>query len=119
MVGADGVDKRALDVRTGFFCRFHGAFQVTNIIECVKYADDANAVVYRAMHKFAHHVVSVVVIAENVLSAQEHLDRSLGQVFAKGTQSLPGILVQKPQTAVESSTAPCFECVIHNLIQLL
>ena len=59
-----------------------------------------------ARHEVADDVVAVMAVADQVLSAQQHLQRRLGAMLLDGAQALPGIFVQKTDAGVEGGAAP-------------
>ena len=58
-----------------------------------------------------------MLVTENVLTAEEHLQLGVGQVGAQLTQALPRIFVQKTHTGVKCSAAPTFQRVVANRIE--
>ena len=57
-----------------------------------------------------------MVVAEEVLAAQEHLDRSL-QMSLERVEALPRILIEEAQARVERSAAPSLEGLIADLVE--
>ena len=56
-------------------------------------------------------------IADEVLSAREHLQRRVGTVLLDDAQTIPGILVEEAQTGIECRTAPHLNGPIPDLIE--
>ena len=52
-----------------------------------------------------HHVVCVVLVAQDVLAAQQHLQLGVRQGLAQLAQALPRILVQEAQAGVKCGAA--------------
>ena len=69
MERADCVNECALDMCAGFFGDTHRHFEVADVVQRVKNPDDSNAVVDGPFDKLGHHIIGVMVVAENVLSA--------------------------------------------------
>ena len=63
-----------------------------------------------------HHVIVIVLVAQQVLATQQHLQLGVGHGLAELPQTLPGILVQVPQAAVEGSAAPALHGVVTGLV---
>ena len=64
----------------------------------------SDAVADRALDELFHHVVRIVLVAQNVLAAQQHLQLGIRQGLAQLAQALPRILVQEAQQV--SNVAP-------------
>ena len=112
MIGADGVNDTALNVSTCCFCCAHCTFQVAGIVQCVEDTHNGNAVINGAFYEFSYYVVSIVVVAQYVLTTEQHLNRSVGKVFFQSAKSFPGIFVQEAQARVKSCAAPSFYSVV-------
>jgi hypothetical protein len=84
-------------VLAGLFDRRGGGLVVADVVEGVEDAEDVHAVLRRLVHEAAHDVVAVVPVADDVLAAQQHLQRGAHDVLLDEPQTLPGILVEKPQ----------------------
>ena len=89
-------------------CCINRDFEVTNIVECIKDAEYANTMLGCLLNELLYHVVGVVVIAEQVLTAEKHLNWRL-EVFLQDIQALPRILIKEAQAAIKRSTPPCFK----------
>ena len=50
-----------------------------------------------------------MLVAEDVLAAEEHLQLGVGQGFAELSQTIPGIFVEKTQAGVKRCAAPDFQ----------
>ena len=96
----------------------NGCFHVAQVVERVKCTDDIDAVVDGLLDKIVHHVVRIVLVAQYVLAAKQHLQLGIGQGFPQLAQTLPGILIQKAQAGVKSCSAPAFQRIIADLVQL-
>jgi len=55
-------------------------------------------------------------VAQNVLTAQQHLQLGVGHGGADLAQTLPGIFVQVAQADVKSGAAPAFDGVVADLV---
>ncbi len=89
-----------------FLGGLHGRFQIARIVERVEDTDDIDAVFNGLSHEGIHHVVRIMLIAQDVLPAQQHLQLGVGDGLAQGAQALPRILVQKAQAGVKRRAAP-------------
>ena len=116
VVGADGVNNTTLNVSTCSFSSFHCAFQVAGVVQCVEDTHNGNTIINGAFYKFSYNVVSVVVVAQNVLTTKQHLNGSFGKMFFQGTQSFPGIFIQETQAGVKGCTAPSFYSVVADVV---
>ena len=110
VIGSDKVQGK-MGMGTGFLDGLHGAFQVPCIIKGIKNADNINAVCHASFNEFRNDIVCIVVIAQEVLTAKQHLQFGILHMAADGAQAFPGIFIQEAKAGVKRSTAPCFECV--------
>ena len=116
MIGADGVNDTTLNVSACCFCCTHCTFQVAGVVQCVENTHNGNAIVNGAFYEFSYYVVSIMVVAQNVLATEQHLNRSVGKVFFQSAQSFPGIFVQETQAGVKSCATPSFYSVVANSV---
>ena len=79
---AGGVADGALGMLAGFFHRFHGGFQVAQIVQGVEHPEHINTVVGGFLHKSFHHVIGVMPVTQQVLAPQQHLQAGVGQGLA-------------------------------------
>ena len=94
----------------------HGDLQVAHIVQGVENTDDVNAVLDGVLHELAHHVVGVVLIAQDVLAAQQHLQLGVGHLLANLPQPLPGVLLQVAQADVEGGSTPDLGGIVAGLV---
>ena len=113
---AEGVADAALHMGLFLDGRLDGSLQVAGVVQGVEDAQDVDAVLDGKLHELLHHVVMVVLVAQQVLAAQEHLQLGVGHVLADVAQALPGILAQVAQAGVEGGTAPALHGVVAGLI---
>ena len=99
---------------------FLGGFQrggdVAEVVQCVEDTQDVDAVLDGQFDELLDDIVMVVLVAEQVLAAQQHLQLGVGHGLADITQSLPRILAQIAQAGIERRAAPAFHGVIAGLV---
>ena len=61
-----------------FFDRLAGGLQIALIIKGVEYSENINAAFRGMLDKGVNHVVSVIAIANQVLSTEKHLQGGIG-----------------------------------------
>ena len=93
-----------------------GGLDVAEVVEGVEDADHIDAVLDGQLHEFLHHVVVVVLIAQQVLAPEQHLQPGVGHVLADVAQPLPGVLPQVAQAGVEGGAAPALHRVVPGLV---
>ena len=98
--------------------RTHGGFQVAQVVERIEDAEDIDTVVRRPGDETLDDVIGVMPIPQQVLPAQQHLQRRVGHRLLEGAQALPGIFLEKAHAGIEGRTAPYLERVIADRIQL-
>ena len=115
--GGHGIAEGGLHLSAVFLGGLDGLLQIAHVVESVENADDVDAVFDGLAAEGVHHVVGVVLVAQNVLAAEEHLQLGVRQVGAQLTQPLPRILVQKAQAGVERGAAPALKRVISDRVE--
>ena len=80
--------------------------EISDIIEGIEYPDDVDTVSDGLLHEILYQVISVVTVAQHILSSEQHLELGVGHLFPQCTKSLPGVFVQETYAGVESCTAP-------------
>ena len=103
---AGGVANRSLHLAAGLLGSANRGGKVSRVVERVEDAQDIDAVLNRLLHKGLDDIVRIIVIAQKVLAAQQHLQLGVLHMGANGAQALPGILVQKAQARIERRAAP-------------
>ena len=73
----------------GFDC----ALEVLNIVESVEDTDDVDTVSDAFLYKILENVVSIVAVAEHILTSEKHLELCVGAVLADCAEPLPRVLV--------------------------
>ena len=94
----------------------NGDLKVAHVVQRVENADDVDAVLHGILHELAHHVVGIVLIAQDVLAPQQHLQLGVGHLGADLAQSLPGVLLQIAQAHIKGSAAPDLGGIITGLV---
>ena len=118
MDGADGVAHGHLRSAAVLLGGLHGGFHVADIVQRVEAADDVDAVFDALFDEELHHIVSIVLVAQQVLATQQHLQLGVGQTLAQDAQALPRVFVQEAQAAVEGRATPALQRVVADLVQL-
>ena len=97
---------------SGFGCRF----EVAKIVECVEDTDNIDAVVNGFFHKHLDDFVGIVLVTQEVLTSQKHLEFGIRHCLAQVAQTLPRIFVEISQTYVKHRTAPALYGIISRLV---
>ena len=93
-----------------------GDLEVGDVVESVENADDVDAVADGGADKAADDIVAVVLVAQDVLAAEQHLQLGVGHGSTDLAQALPRILIQEAQAHVERGAAPAFHGVKAGLV---
>ncbi len=117
--GAGGVAQRALHMGAGFDGLVHRYLDVAQVVQRVENADDIDAVFHGFAHKGPDNIVGIVLIAQQILAPQQHLQLCVFHNLADFAQSLPGVFVQIPQAGIKSGSAPAFQGVKTRLVHFL
>ena len=70
---AQGVAKRYLRVSLFLVAGLHRRLQVAQVVEAVENTDDIDAVGNGLLYEVFHHVIGVMVVSQNILAAEQHL----------------------------------------------
>ena len=94
----------------------HGDLDVAQIVQGVKNTDDIDAAFHALADESPDDIVGIMLVAQQVLTAEQHLQLGIFRVLADGTQALPGIFVQIAQAAVKGGTSPALQRIIAGLV---
>ena len=114
---AGGVRKRALGVGAVAADRLQGGFHVARVVHGVEDAEDVHAVFDGAFDKALHHVVGVVAVAEQVLAAEQHLQRGLRHRLFELAQADPRVLAEKADAGVKGGAAPALQRAVADVVE--
>ena len=96
-----------------------GLLQIAQIVQRIEDTDDINAVLDGLLDELIDHVIRIMLVAEDVLAAEQHLQLGVGHRLAQRAQTLPRILVQETHAGVERRAAPALQRIVADLIQLV
>ena len=97
-------------------CRFGCGFEIAHVVERVENTNDVDAVVNGFFNEHLDDFVGIMLVAEKVLTSEQHLKFRVGHSLTQITQTLPRIFVEIPQTHVENRTAPALDRVITGFV---
>ena len=100
-------------------CSSHGSLHVADIVQCVEDTDDIDTVLDSSLDECIDNVVSVVLVAEQVLTAEKHLKGRVGHVLLENTETFPRIFRQETHAGVERSAAPAFQRPVTDLVEVM
>ena len=86
--------------------RSDGALDIAHVIHGVEHTEYIHPVFGSAFNKSVDHIIGIVTVAKQVLTAQQHLLRGLGHGVFQFTNTLPGIFPQITNTGVKGGPAP-------------
>ena len=109
----------ALRMAAVFLHARYGRLEVARIVERVEHAEDVHPVLAGERDEPVHHVVGIVLVAEDVLPSQQHLKRSLAADLLYFAQALPGVLAQEPHAHVERGAAPALDGIVARRVDRL
>ena len=116
---ADGVAQRNLGPAAVLLHGLNSLAQVADVVQRIEDADDIDAVFDGLLAEFLDDIVGIVLVAQNVLAAEEHLQLRLGHVGLQGAQALPRVLVQEAHADVKRRTAPALQRPVAHVVQEL
>ncbi len=92
--------------------------EVALVVDGVENAEDIHAAVRGMFHKSGRHIVGVIAVTDQVLAAEEHLQRRLGRPFFHLAQAVPRVFVQETDGHVERGAAPDLQRVEAGLVHV-
>ncbi|GAA5745122.1 hypothetical protein Sent08_04245 [Salmonella enterica] len=115
---AGGVGERALGVRAVAAHRLQCGFHIARVVHGIEDAEHIHAVFDGAFDEALHHVIGVVAVAEQVLPAQQHLQRGFGHGLFKLAQAQPRVFAEEADAGVKGGAAPAFEGAVAHVVEL-
>ena len=101
---------------TGLDGLIDGDLEVVDVVQRVKDTDNVDAVANSSAYEAANNVITVVLVAENVLPAKEHLELGVGHLCPDLPKPFPGIFIQEAKADVKGRAAPAFRRIETRLI---
>ena len=114
---AGGVGERALGVRAVAAHRLQGGLHIARVVHGVEDAEHVHAVFDGALNEALHHVIGVVAVAEQILAAEQHLQRGLRHGLFQFAQADPGVFAEEADAGVEGGAAPAFEGAVAHVVE--
>ena len=118
MQGAYGVADGALGMFAVATDRLHRMADVADVVERVKDTKNIHAIAGSLVHEAVNHAVFVVAVAQQVLTAQQHLETGIGQQGTELPQARPGVFIQEPDAGIKGGAAPAFHGPVASLINV-
>ncbi len=87
------------------------------VVHGVEDAEHVHAVFDGALDEALHHVIGVVAVAEQVLAAEQHLQRGLRHGLFELAQADPGVLAEEADAGVKGGAAPAFKGPVARVIE--
>ena len=108
--GGSGVADSTVCRSTGCLGRLNGGTHVLRVVQAVEDTEDVHAVLHAHLHESLHHVIGVVRVAHQILTAQQHGVRRLGGQLLERVKSIEGELPEEAQTGINGRAAPGLQC---------
>ena len=115
---AGGVRERALGVGAVAADGLQGGFHIARVVHGVEDAEHVHAVFDGALNETLHHVIGVVAVAEQVLAAEQHLQRGLRHGLFELAQADPRVLAEEADAGVKGGAAPAFKGPVARVVEL-
>ena len=93
--------------------------QVSLVIQCVVEAEDLDPALGGVLYKGFDHVVGVDSIANQVLPAEEHLERRARHSLLEGPDTLPGVIKEDPGGQIKGGAVAHVGGVEAHLVHIL
>ena len=89
--------------------RVHRDAHVVDPVQAVEDAEDVDAALGRLADEIFDDIVGIVLVADAVGAAQQHLQQQVRRILAHLAQTLPRVFGQEAHRDVEGRAAPAFE----------
>ena len=99
--------------------RLDGDLEVAQVIERIEHADHTDAVFNRLLDESSYHVVGLMRLRDQRLTADQHLQGRFLDGAAQRAQPLPRILLEGAHRGREGPAAPGIERVITDIVEVL
>ena len=76
--GADGIADGGFDMFAAGLYLSHSPFDIADIVQCIEDTKDINAICRGPFDESFQHIVGIVPIADQVLTAEQHLKLGIG-----------------------------------------
>ena len=104
---------RAHCVRNSTLCMFayllnstQCRFQVSHIVHGIKNTENINTIKSRTFNKLFYYIISIMSVAQNILTSKQHLLWRIGHSLFNFTNTIPGVFTQKPNTGIKGCSTP-------------
>ena len=101
-----GVRQRTLRVLALFLNSFQRCLKVARVVHCVEHTENVYAIGSRTLYKLFNHVISVMTVAKQVLTTQQHLVLGLWHCFLEFADTIPWIFTEEADAGVKCCAAP-------------
>src|SRR6202158_2970886 len=108
----------ALCMLAGLLHGINARLQVSNVIQCVEDAEDIDTIQRGLLDKPADDRVIKILVADQVLSAQQHMQSGFGEQPAVSPQPLPRVFIEKAYAGMECHPAPTLQRPIARIVQV-
>ncbi|VVB72330.1 Uncharacterised protein [uncultured archaeon] len=95
------------------------SLHVADVVHGIEDPEDIDAVCGRLLHKSIHNIVGIMSVSDQILSAKQHLHRSVWHGLLQRPKPLPRVFIQIPNAGIECRSAPHFQREESNLVHLL
>ena len=109
----------ALSVLAALLYLVDADFDVSEVVESIEDTEDIHAVLCSLTAEKSYNIIRVVLVAQDVLTTDEHLERSLLADRLDLAESLPGIFVEVTEAGIKCSAAPALKRIVTCVVQLL
>ena len=96
----------------------HRLLQIAHIVHRIEDAKDVDAVLCRSLDERVYDVIGIVPVAEQILTAQQHLLGGSRHRCLELAQALPGVFAEVANAGVEGSATPGLQGPVADLVEL-
>src|SRR4030066_2265909 len=87
---------------------FKGSYKVSFVVDGIEDTEYVDTAVGSMMNECGDYIIGVIAIADQVLTAQKHLQSGIRHQLFQDADSFPGVFIQKPGHDVKGGTTPDF-----------
>ena len=113
------IGKSYLRMTALFLCSLYRSLKISKVIKTVKYPYDIDTVCDGLLYEVFHNIISIRLVAKDILSSEEHLKLRILEALFQFSQTNPRILLQETKAGVKGRSAPALNGVVAYLVHLV
>ena len=101
------------------FDYLYSSLKIPEIIKSIEHTKNIDPVIASSLNECFHNVIGIIAVTYNILTPEQHRERSFLNIFFKCSDPFPGIFIQESVHCIKSSSTPYFHGIESNFIHPL